>query len=189
MIVKHVYTARTRPCTQAVNTAVYTCTQPCTRSVHGHGLCTRVNDRVTCYTTVYTAVYATVYATVHTARTRPCGVHTALYTCRIHGRIRAVYMVVFTAMYGTCTRWPCIPPCTRPVHSHGLCTRPCTRSCTRPSLRPICTAEHTGRKDAYTSRVHGRIHGRVHMHATDTRVLDRVHRLYRPPTRFVHGRV
>jgi len=121
----------------------YTCTEPCTRQCVQH-----------------TAVYT---GPVHCHQwTRPMYtavwyVHTAVYTCRIHGRIRAVYMVVFTAMYGPCTRWPYTPPCTR------------------PSLRPIYMAEHTGRKDVYTARVHGRIHGLLHMYSTGTRVLDRVH--------------
>jgi len=105
--------------------SVYT-TWPCTRAVSvaisGHGPCTR-----------------------------PCGVHTPVYTCRIHGRIRAVYMVVFTAMCGPCTRWP---PCTRPVHGHGLCTHVRDRyTCTRPWTWPC-----TGRRPPYTActdRLHG----------------------------------
>jgi len=152
MIVKHVYTASTRPCTRAVNTAMYTCThyttvyeartrpQPvytCERPCYV--LHDRVHGRIRAvYTTVYTAhtrvqsrVHGSVYTTWpctravstaisgHSPCTRPCGVHTAVYTCRIHGRIRAMYMVVFTAMYGPCTRWPCKPPCTRPVHMVG----------------------------------------------------------------------
>jgi len=103
-----VYTARTRP------RPVYTSERPC------YVLHDRVHGRIQAvYTTVYTArthVQSRVHGSVHTTWpctravsaaisgygpfTRPCGVHTAVYTCRIHRRIRAVYMVVFTAMYG-----------------------------------------------------------------------------------------
>jgi len=84
--------------------------------------------------------------------TEPCTRHSIHHMAVYTGRVR-------------CHQW------TRPVHGHGLCTRPCTR----PSLRPICKVEHTGRKDVYTARVYGRIHSRVHMYSTGTRVLDRVH--------------
>ena len=187
-----------------VYTAVYTA------HICGHGLCTRVNDRVTCYTTVYTAVYGPctrpctrhvhVYRAVYTA---VCTPHSRVHgpcplpsvdTSRLHGRVvytlpctHAEFKPYTRRVHGCvhghvrpCTWWPCTPPCTRPVHGHGLCTRPCIRSCTRPSLRSICTAEHTGRKDVYTARVHGRLDGRVHMYSTGTRVLDRVHGRYRP---------
>jgi len=170
MIVKHVYTARTRPCTRAANTAVFTCTQPCTRPVHGHGLCTRANDRVTCYTAVYGRAHDRVHSTYTCTEpyTRQCVQHMAVYTGRVccHQWTRSVY----TAVWCTHCRvhMPNSRPYTRRVHGrvHGHVRAVYTVAVytavytarTRP--RPMYTAVYTVvYTTLFTAHLHGRAHG------------------------------
>ena len=125
-IVRTVYTAVHEvygPCTPAckgrvhgASTAVYRvhlhgrvpCTRPCLRPVY-----TAAHGRVQ---TVYTAVHGLrtwsvrdPITAVYAARTRPCSVNTAVFTARVHGIVRTVYMytaihvrTVYTGVQGPC---------------------------------------------------------------------------------------
>ena len=124
-----------------------------------------------------------LYTAVYRLYTRPCTGHVhgpsvAVFTTRVHGGVRSVYMAVYTAVHGV--NGPCTPACNGRIHSastavyrvhlHGrvLCTRPCLRPmymavyrlCTRPSLRTVCTALYvpcTRPFTACTDRVHRRV--------------------------------
>ena len=111
-----VYTTRTRrerPCTRYVQI-----TMPCTRAVKPAVF--TVHGRVRA---AYTAVIGSrtdhvrgPCMAVYTICTRPCTgyTYTAVFTARVHGGVRTVYMAVYTAVhgvYGSCT-----PACNGRVH-------------------------------------------------------------------------
>jgi len=149
-----VYTARTGSVHGCVR-AVYTCTRPCTRRVHGP------------YTAVNTAcmdrVQSRVDGRVHGCIRAVCiAMYTAyaMCTCRVHEHDRVHGRVVPTSHVHDCVHGvhgharvymaihrharPYVHtarPCTRPIHGdgHGPCTRTCTLPVrTRPSARS-CT--------------------------------------------------
>jgi len=76
-----------------------------------------------------------------------------MFTARVQGCVRTVYMAVYTAVHGV--YGPCTPACNGRVHSastsvyrvylHGrvLCTRPC--------LRPVYTAARGRVQTMYTA--------------------------------------
>jgi len=154
---------RERPCTRAVNKAVYRvpdrvgvpCTWPWTH--HVHGPCTPVYTIRTCrerpsLRPVCTALYVPYTGPCMVrpiARTRPCTrsctLYTAVFTARVRGRVPctctclwSVYTAVHVqTVYG---------PCTWSVHEPNAAV-----SRTRPCLRPVpCTRPFT----ACTDRVH-----------------------------------
>jgi len=132
MFHKHARVHGTRPCRQALNTAVFTVsTRLCTRvvntavyRVHGGVPCTRP-----CFRLVYTAVHGhvqTVYMAVH----GPCtwSVHdpnTAVYTAVF----QAVFTAVYTAVHGV--YGPCKPRHNALQDSQKLTTKTCSTSITQ----------------------------------------------------------
>jgi len=92
--------------------------------------------------------------TVYTA-----AVYTAVFTARVHGRVRTMY----TAVHG--------PSMTR--------TRPCTRSCTLYMAVFTARVKYTARKRSCTADGHGRVYGpctrscTVYLHVFVACVYDR----------------
>jgi len=208
-----VYMVRTRPCTWAVKTAVYTVHGPCTamytvRTRSGTG---RVPGRV-CFATyrLRRRPCSGHGRTMCVARVRPCtqfvhgrgrpraAVH-SLYTAA-HCRVQTVY----TAMHGPCTwsvrdrvhgRVHSASTAVYRVHLHGrvLCTRPCLRPCTqsvhgrgrpRAAVHSLYTAAHCRVQTVYTA-----VHGPCRWSVRD-RVHGRVHSASTAVYRVhLHGRV
>jgi len=183
-----VYTARSRPCTQAyVYTAV---TRPCTRHIHG-----RVHGQ---HTVAYTCrVHGRVHGPlctwhvglpgrVHVHRRHATAVCGPLRPCTrpVHSPFTAVYTAVYV-LHGPPTRayvYTAVKrPCTRHVHVRvhgqytvvymaGRPTRPCTRAETTRYGSGPCTITAIGRVQgrnapctrSCTRPIHSRVHVRLH---------------------------
>jgi len=123
----------TRPSLRPVCTALYVpCTRPCmVRPRPEHG---RVHGRVPCTRPCLRLVYST-----RPVNGRVLPMDTAVFTARVRGRVRTMYM----AVHG--------PSMTR--------TRPCTRSCTLYTAVFTARVQYTASKRPCTADGHGRVYG------------------------------
>jgi len=79
-------------------------------------------------------------------------VYTAVFTARVHGAERTVYMAVYADVHGV--YGPCTPACKGPLYTAVHGTRPMPRAVYMVRPRP-----YTGYTYTVVYPVHGRVHG------------------------------